>query len=251
MKRIALLLAMVCAMNAYSQNTVNNYKYVLVPEKFSILKQENQYGMNTLTRFLLDSVGFQTVMPGDEQPADLVNNKCAALKAELVEKKKFLATDLSLVLTDCQGNVVYKSDEGVSREKEWNLAYQEALRKAVASMKNLNYHYEGTGAIAASQTPAASVSAVSSVAAPALPAATPASATENKDVLYAQATANGYQLIDTSPKKVMTLLKTSSSDNFIADNGTDHGVVFRKSNEWYFEYYKNDQLVSVKLNIKF
>lgn len=243
MKVVFLVLAMSFSIIARSQNTINNYKYVLVPERFDIFKQEDQYGMNTLTKYLLNGVGFTSFMTKDVLPADLASNKCSALKAEIVEKRKFLSTGLRLVLKDCQDNIVYQSEEGVSREKEWNAAYREALTKAFTSLTAAQYKYDSTGAVKVVQaTPDAS---------PAPVTATPAVMADNKDVLYAQANANGYHLIDTSPKKVMTLLKTSQPDNFIADNGVEKGIVFRKNGEWFFEYYKDDKLVSQKLTIKF
>ncbi|SFE62412.1 hypothetical protein SAMN05518672_108142 [Chitinophaga sp. CF118] len=243
MKVITLLLAMVFSIVARSQNTINNYKYVLVPERFDIFKQDDQYGINTLTKFLLESVGFKCFMTNDVLPADIANNKCNALRADLVAKKKFLATDLSLVLKDCQGQIIYKSEEGISREKEWNTAYTEALKNAFVSLRDAHYRYDSTGAIQATQSTESTI--------PVQAAATPTMITENKDVLYAQPNAIGYQLIDTSPKKVMTLLKTSMPNYFIADNGVEKGVVFSKNDEWYFEYYKDDKLVSLKLRIKF
>lgn len=237
------MLAMFLAITARSQNTLNHYKYVLVPERFGIFKQDDQYGINTLTKSLLESVGFTSFMTTDVLPAEIINNKCSALNVELVEKRKFLSTSLILLLKDCQGNIVYKSDEGISREKEWNTVYRDALRKAFVSLSAVQYKYDSSGAMQATQ-PASGTS-------PATVAATPATIADNKDVLYAQANANGYQLIDTSPKKVMTLLKTSQPDNFIADNGVEKGIVFRKNGEWFFEYYKDEKLVSQKLTIKF
>lgn len=250
MKLMTLLLAMTFAITARSQTTINNYKYVLVPERFDIFKTENQYGINILTKSLLEGIGFEAYMTDDALPADIANNKCNALKADLIEKKKFLATGITLVLKDCQGNIVYKSEEGKSREKEWQAAYMEAVRNAFVSLNNAKYKYDSTVApITASIAPAPT--ATTAATAPVLTAATPATLAENKDVLYAQANANGYQLIDTSPKKIMTLLKTSQPDNFIADDGVAKGIVFRKNGEWFFEYYKDDKLVSQKLNIKF
>jgi hypothetical protein len=243
MKIVILMLAMFFAITARSQNTINHYKYVLVPERFGIFKQDDQYGINTLTKSLLESVGFTSFMTAGVLPAEIINNKCSALNVELVEKRKFLSTSLTLLLKDCQGNIVYKSEEGISREKEWNTVYRDALRKAFVSLSAAQYKYDSSGAMQATQ-PAPGAS-------PATVAATPVTIADNKDVLYAQANANGYQLIDTSPKKVMTLLKTSQPDNFIADNGVEKGIVFRKNGEWFFEYYKDDKLVSQKLTIKF
>jgi hypothetical protein len=60
-------------------------------------------------------------------------------------------------------------------------------------------------------------------------------------------------LIDTIPKKVLTLLKTSVQDCFLAETGGGgpNGIVFKKNGEWFFEYYKEGTLVSQKLEIKF
>jgi hypothetical protein len=69
--------------------------------------------------------------------------------------------------------------------------------------------------------------------------------------LYAQAIANGYQLIDTTPKIVLTLLKTSAENYFIASNATANGIVLKKNENWVFEYYKDGKLISEKLLVKF
>jgi hypothetical protein len=70
-------------------------------------------------------------------------------------------------------------------------------------------------------------------------------------MLFAQPVANGYQLVDTTPKVVLKMYRTSQTDSYTAVSDTKNGVVFKKGEEWIFEYYQNDQLVSEKLNIKF
>ena len=72
-----------------------------------------------------------------------------------------------------------------------------------------------------------------------------------EETLYAQPVANGYQLVDSSPKKVLALLKTSVPDYFIASTETVNGVLLKKNGDWFFEYYQNGQLVSEKLRVKF
>jgi allophanate hydrolase subunit 1 len=92
----------------------------------------------------------------------------------------------------------------------------------------------------------------SSAPVPASSAPPPASVVgEITGTLYAQAIPNGYQVIDTTPKKVLTLLKTSIQDYFIAEAAATNGIVFKKNGEWYFEYYKDNKLISQKLEIKF
>lgn len=245
MKTFALFIALLFAATAYSQTTINNYKYVLVPVKFNFSKADNQYGLNNLTKLLLQEKGFTAFVGNEELPPELVANKCNALIAELVEKNGLLVTKLTLLLKDCQGNIIFKSKEGKSREKEFQAAYDQALRDAFTSLNDVPYKYDGTTFAQAQQTTIAPA-APASVPKPAAPAIT-----ETTGTLYAQATPNGYQLIDTSPKKVLTLLKTSMPDYFIAEGGASNGVVFKKNEEWLFEYYKDEKLISLKLQIKF
>lgn len=247
------------SVSAYAQNTINNYKYVLIPERFDFSREDNQYGLNTLAKMLLEEKGFTAYFDNTELPKELAGNKCDALKAEVTQRKALFATNLTLVLKDCQGNIIFKSKEGKSREKEFNTSYNMALRDAFASLKDEPYTYNGTTHTRTEvvATPAPAPAAAAPVPAPVPVASAPAPAPATPAVkdaagtLYAQAIANGYQLIDTAPKIVLTLLKTSVQDCFIAENGAVHGVVVKRNGDWYFEHYKDNQLVAEKLLIKF
>jgi hypothetical protein len=77
--------------------------------------------------------------------------------------------------------------------------------------------------------------------------------TADAGVLYAQPTATGYQLVDLTPKIAMWLWKTSLPNVFRAETtgGVKDGVVLKKGDTWYFEYYDGDKLMGQELNIKF
>jgi hypothetical protein len=216
-----------------------------VPARFDFFNEDDKYGLNTTAKELLEQKGFTTFVGSEDLPSTVVANKCNALKVELVQRKTFFTTNLTLILKDCQGNIIFKSKEGKSREKEFQLAYDLALRDAFSSLKDAPYQYDGTVFTQAKQDAATPV-ARSSTPPPGSPAAA-----EITGALYAQIIPNGYQLIDTTPKKVLTLLKTSVQDYFIAEAGASNGIVFKKNGEWYFEYYKDNQLISQKLEIKF
>ena len=248
MRTYTLFICLLFTVTAYSQNTINNYKYVLVPEKFDFLREENQYGLNNLAKLLLEEKGFTTFVGNKELPPEVTANKCSALQAEVVQKKSLFVTNLTLLLKDCQGNVIFKSKEGKSREKEFHPAYNLALRDAFSSLDDVPYKYDST---AATQPQQAAPPSPAPAPAPTVPAPAAPSITETTGTLYAQATSNGYQLIDTTPKKVLTLLKTSMEDYFIAEDGAINGIVFKKNGEWIYEYYKDSKLVSQKLQIKF
>lgn len=258
MKACLLIVAAFFTLAAYSQNTnINSYKYVLVPERFDFSREDNQYGLNTTAKLLLEQKGFTTYMGNDALPPALAANRCNALRAEVVQKKGLFVTNLTLLLKDCYGNIVFKSKEGKSREKEFLPAYDEALKNAFASLNDVPYKYDSTllaqqaVAVPAATTAAPAVATATATPAPAVAAPAMAPVADITGTLYAQVTPNGYQLIDTTPKKVLALLKTSMPDYYIAQGGASNGVVFKKDGEWVFEYYKDDKLVSKKLEIKF
>ncbi|HWB93576.1 MAG TPA: hypothetical protein VG605_17065 [Puia sp.] len=262
MKTSALFILTFLTISGYAQTSLNAYKYVLVPERFSFSKEDNQYGLSTIIKLELEDKGFIAFRDQDTLPPALAANKCQALKADVTERNTLFSTNLTLYLKDCQGNTIFKSKEGKSREKEFEQAYPQALAETFNSLNAVPYKYDSAlagrpqGAAASQSTQTASAPATpSSTPAPAIPSSAPAPASapvaEASGTLYAQAIPNGYQLIDTTPKKVLTLLKTSVADYFIADNGSSVGIVFRRDGAWYFEYYKNEKLVSQKLEIKF
>lgn len=264
MKRYFLLFLLFISISGYAQNTINNYKFVLVPEKYSFLKQTDQYKLNTLTKRLLEDKGFTAYFDNADLPGEIAGNKCNALSVEVTEKNSMLSTKLTLVLKDCRGNIIFKSKEGKSREKEYDISYNLALRDAFTSLDEVKYAYTPaadktdqqpvtTTNVATASVIAANVSTANAAVAvsPSAAKAVATEATQTAGTLYAQPTANGYQLIDTTPKKVLTLYKTSVQDYFIADNGSANGIVFKRNETWVFEYYKNGQLTAEKLLIKF
>lgn len=248
MKPYVLSLLLFVSSSGYAQHTINNYKYVLVPEKFNFLKQDNQYNLNALTKSLLEEKGFAVYFENSELPREIAGNKCIALNVEVQQKKSMFVTNLTVLLKDCQGNVLFKSKEGKSREKEFNVSYNLALRDAFTSLDEIQYAYNGTGNVQTQQAVTAAV-AVSVSEPPAN--LTQAEKEKSAGTLYAQPTANGYQLIDTAPKIILSLFKTSGQDYFIADNGRVNGIVLKKNGDWFFEYYRNGQLIFEKLQIKF
>lgn len=288
MKRYFLLFLVLLSFSGFAQNTINNYKYVIVPEKFNFLKQNDQYKLNTLTKALLEDKGFTVYLDNASLPDEIANNKCNALVVDLLEKNTMFSTNLTMLLKDCRGKVIFETKQGKSREKEYTVSYNLALRDAFTSLTETPYAYQpatetpatagssvsaGTATTGAASVPAVAtttasvpvsvgtaVSTSANVAGSAVTSATSAApaakavAAESKlapGTLYAQPTANGYQLIDTAPKIILTLYKTSVENYFIAGNGTANGVVFKKNDNWIFEYYNGGQLIAEKLLIKF
>lgn len=255
MKSYLLLFLAFGCFSARSQTSINNYKYVLVPVSYPFLKEKDQYGLNTATKSLLEQTGFTVYFDNAEIPTGLANNKCSALSAEVVEKKSMFATKLTLLLKDCKGNVVFKSKEGVSREKDFGPSYNLALQDAFTSLKAAKYVYQEAPAkndpqLQATTPDSARAEKTAATTPPAI-AATPTVTPPTAGTLYAQPIANGYQLIDTTPKTILRMFKSSVADCYIADNGSSNGIVFKRDDSWVFEYYKDGKLMAEKLLIKF
>jgi len=259
MKKIVCLLALFTITVSFAQiEKINNYKYLIVPDKFEFLNEANKYNLNTLTKMMFEKAGFTVFMANEQLPPELANNRCHALYGGLVSKSGMLRTKISIEIKDCYGTVLYTSGEGISREKDYQKAYYQSLRQASKSFYDAGYAYVGDAASnayfqqgqAVTPLPAPVTPAVPAAVAPATPVpATATTATGSQ--LFAQPIANGYQLVDTTPKVVLKMYKTSQPDSYTAVSDSKNGVVFKKGNDWFFEYYQNDKLVSEKLSIKF
>ncbi len=69
--------------------------------------------------------------------------------------------------------------------------------------------------------------------------------------LYAQEIQNGFQLVDSTPKIVLKMYRTSVPNVFTAKGEKGNGVVYQKNEKWYYEFYKGEDLTVQELNIKF
>ncbi|CAA9200556.1 hypothetical protein [Flavobacterium collinsii] len=243
-----LLLAFLTSVIGFSQS-VNDYKAVIVPLKYDFLKTENQYRTSTMTKANLNKAGFQAFYANEVLPEGF-GDRCDLLYADVKKESGFLITKLFVEFKDCYGKVIFTSAIGKSKEKEYETAYRECLDLAFVSINALRYKYSGKSANTAKTSIPATPLTASAVATKVVEVA-PVADMKDPNLLYAQPTENGYQLIDKTPKVVMKLLKTSRPDSFIAIKDGVQGSLNAKDNQWFFEYYKNDQLVSEKISVKF
>ncbi|WP_103071011.1 hypothetical protein [Aquimarina sediminis] len=138
---LGVVLASTLSMSA--QKSINDFKYVVVPESYSFLKGTDVYQINSLTKFLFNKYGFNAFMDSKNFPSDLNDNGCKALKANVKRRPGVFTTKLTVELIDCNGTVVFTSSEGKSREKDFKPAYHEALRNAFKDVAALKYAYSG------------------------------------------------------------------------------------------------------------
>ncbi|WP_142783915.1 hypothetical protein [Changchengzhania lutea] len=280
-----ILIAFLITTNVFSQTNLNEYKYIIVPNKFDFLKQENQYQLNALTEFLFNKYGFNALMEGEAYPEDLVRNRCLALKSDVDKDSGMFKTKLKVTLKDCNDQQVFTSQMGESREKQYDKAYNEALREAFKSFSVLNYVYEPSSekmvteetsdkvvntevaqeiqmlkkeikALKEDKKPEPRITKVPSVESKKTQVKTVTNTPKSKEikevlsnVLYAQVIEHGFQLVDSSPKVVYLIQETSLDNVFLVEN--KNAIIYRKGDGWIFEFYSNGNLQREELNIKF
>ncbi len=127
--------------NGYAQKSVNDYKYIVIPQSFDFLEGTDKYQLNSLTKFLFNKHGFKAFIKGEDMPGDLLKNGCKGLQVAVKKNSTIFLTKLVIELSNCSSTVVFSSSEGTSREKEFKKAYHEALRDAFKDIQSLNYKY--------------------------------------------------------------------------------------------------------------
>ncbi len=269
-KVFTILMSLAFIVGAFSQSNLNNYKYIIVPKKYDFLKETDQYRLNGLTKFLFEKYGFLTLMDGDNYPDDLLKNRCLALNSNVINDSGIFKTKLKVELKDCADKVVFASDIGETREKDFGKAYNEALRNAFISFEAISYKYEPkenkvsgienqelqkepeilkeekmTEVIPVEETNVGAVAAIAAIET----AISPSDDKNVSDILYAQVTENGFQLVDSTPKVIYKIMETGLSKVFVVDG--KNGILYEKDGNWILEFYEGNILKQETLNIKF
>ncbi|MCD8423486.1 hypothetical protein [Tenacibaculum finnmarkense] len=237
MNKIIILLLLIST-SIQAQKNVNNYKYIMVPNKFDFLKTVDQYQTSSLTKFLFKKHGFTVFLADEVLPDDLAENRCLALTAVLTDASSLFTTKNSITLKDCGNKDVFSSKEGRSKIKNYKKSYHEAIRNAFKSIKALKYKY----------TPNSTQNIIQNID-------NQSELLANKTVestvinLYAQPTKNGFQLVDTTQEIIFKILKTSVKDVFAIKD--KNGIIYKNNDIWISEYYKKGIKKTEKYQVKF
>ena len=249
------LLVLSVHMSSLAQSIINDYKYVTVAEKFDFLKSKNQYKLNDLTSFLLTKSGFMVLNAADNKPQDLYQNNCLGLNANIINTKGFLKTKLHLELVNCRNEVVFTSETGSSKEKEYKKAYHEALRNAFNSVQALNYKYNGPD-LESSFPEIIEIPAPSVVkAANTIPVAVtevPKPNVSTKMIvskLIVTPTDSGIDFMDSSSGDTKYSTHATLFDAvYIIENQA--GIIYKRGQNWVREYVENGKTTIEALNIQ-
>ena len=276
--KVLYILLFAMGLNTVVNAQLNDYKYIIVPKKFDAFKSVNEYQTSTLVKYYFEENGFNALYD-DALPVDLAGNRCLGLLANLEDGSNMFSTKITIVLKDCNNVEVYRSVEGVSKIKEYDKAYKDAIQKAFVSFAGMDYNYVSQEQ---EQKESATVTlnfkydvksvqenskehiieqkatteeqvykAVEPKPSSIVRVVEKQSSELPNEVLYAQPTDFGYQLVDSTPKVVLKLQETSMNNVFMTDFNGNNAVVFQKDGKWLLEYSENGEKVQKELDIKF
>ena len=96
MKKVVFALSFIFIVlsSVNAQKTVNDFKYVIVPERYDFLKENDQYNLNSLTKFLLEKENLKVYMDNSAIPKELAENRCLGLYTKVTDYSKLFKTKL-------------------------------------------------------------------------------------------------------------------------------------------------------------
>ena len=213
---------------------------------------------------MLEKQNFTVLLEDEVLPMDAIKNNCLILKTNAVDSSSMFKTSLIFEFKNCQGKVVYTTQEGQSREKKYLVAYNEAVRQAFGSLSNFTHKYE------AKETE----SEVEEVIVAPLPKVTEAPMIEEVDeeeideeieievpveevdkntpnnILTAEAFGViNYNLKNSQGHTVYTILYSGKEDLYIV-KGKD-AVIYKINNNWVIATNDNGTLQMKSIDIKF
>ena len=247
MKKI-ILAFLLFSITGISQN-LNSYQYALVPSKFSFLREVNQFNANVMTKLFMQKFGFETYFETDEQSKEFLENNCNKVFVDLIENNTAFTTKLKVVLKDCKGNILATSPEGTSREKEYNVAYNQAIRMAFEGFSILkNHKFQPSEKRLDTKDKSISVNEEPVK----MDDKSTVSKYDSKEWTYVvKKELNGFLITDTANSKFfLQLLKTNNPLIFIGKSDRGNGVVIVKNDYLIFEYYENSMLISMQIMVK-
>ena len=285
-----LFILVFCISSSFAQ-TINQYKYVEVPQRFDFQKENNVYNLNVLTKMLLEKYGFVTYMDDAVKPAEAANNNCEkVLRVKIDEDSSLFVRKLTVTLLDCQNKIVYSTKQGESSTKDLRVAYNLALRMAFESFDGLGYKYDEYASAKVVQTAESASAKIEintvddSVKTAAINSAKAtlnttsnnsakskvvtednlAKATRRSDAdvsakvesatveieFVAKSIENGFVLQSASLPEIR-MQKSSIENYYIAQIGDLPGMIYQVGAVWKLDFYKNAQLQSKVISIKF
>lgn len=220
---LSILFVFISINNLRSQSDLDQFKYFIVPTYFNGFDSADKYQLNSLTYFLFEKNNFEVLKETDSKPMDLVQNPCIGGVLRLVKHKGgIFKTKVSFDIIDCNNQVVFKSDIGESREKDFKTAYHEALRNTFECINNEDYTYSSK--IYSVQNQEIILGALDDKI--------------QNEIYYAQKIPNGYQLVDTKPSVFCKMYKTDTKNVYLVEGKS--AMIKKENGNWIYSFLNKD-----------
>ncbi|RDY60675.1 hypothetical protein DX873_00400 [Flagellimonas nanhaiensis] len=270
---------------------LNDYKYIVVPKRFEAFKIENRHQTSTMVKHFFALNGFnavyEDVMPEDLAnnrclglTADLLDNSSLFTTKTIIVLRDCQNNEVFRTIEgrsrSKEFRIAYKEaiENSFASFKSMDYAYKPkkevvenkkeapitvSFKNDIKSLENKpdskvveqeatpeNQTYKDRTPKPSTMTKVDKVEEMATEIETKKPVSEP-----QGSLLYAQPIDNGYQLIDSTPKVIMKLQKTSVDNIFLADYDGKNGMVYKKGDKWLLEYSENGKTQQKELNIKF
>lgn len=196
---------------------------IIISSKYDFQKEKNAYNINNMLKSILLSNNYEVYFDDEVLPIEIAENRCTLLTGILVDKSNMFLTKMQFQIKDCQNKIVFETAEVKSKEKDIQAGYVEAVRLLSPELKKYKVELLQKKEVATQK---------------------PSEITTNTNIKYHfLEIANGFAIMDATPKVVLQIYKTTNPNVFIADKFGIKGVFTKSGNKGVFEYYLNDKLV--------
>lgn len=219
MKPFSVLFMVLFSITSFAQKQA-----IIISSKYDFQKEKNTYNINNMLKAILVSNNYQVYFDDAILPMEIAQNRCNALTGVLVDNSNMFLTKLKFQIKDCQNNLVFETAEVKSKNKDIQTGYIEAISLLSPELKKQK---AVSIAIPKKEVGKTSSEIVTNA---------------SKKYQFVEI-ANGYAIMDATPKVVLQIYKTTNPNVFIADKFGVKGVFTKLENKGIFEYYLNDKLV--------
>ncbi|MEO8236118.1 MAG: hypothetical protein ABI549_11935 [Flavobacterium sp.] len=238
----------------YSQSSLNDYEMAIIPAKFEFQKEDNQYRINSTIKAFLKQKGFEAYVSTDVLPEGFLDYNCNKVFVNVVEENTMFSTRIKIEFKDCRQVVLFTTDLGESREKEFAKAYNQALLLTLKSFDKAKYKFSGKTYYddeAQEKLKSRDVESVSKEVTKVIKSENGVTYEKVIKTDNSTATDTFVKVTNQTNQQELVLYKTSRNAIYLCNQNGKNGVVFAKNEVWFFEYLDNGKLVSEKLDIKF
>ncbi len=244
MKKIVTGLFLFALISIQAQN-VSDYKYVIVPQKFSDFSKED-YQLNSGLKIALRKKNYEIVNE-KSIPLELQVNPCLATKANIENTSTGFLNRIKITFSDCNNHEI-NSYEGVSKIKDFAKGYQEALTYAMNQVNNQNAKdlplTKSDQIISSSNKEEKPKEIISKSITPSVNSTV--YKLNGKSYVAAFTTHTDFVLIDQEHSKVIAQFYPTSQQNVyhvtvVSDNGNYQTIGFLNGNNILIEYKTGDK----------